>query len=40
MAIVFLQDDMALYHEGAKLLDGKKYILRSDVMFVHKGIKD
>jgi len=33
MALVFLQEDTDLLHEGAKLLSGTKHILRTDVMF-------
>ena len=33
LALVFLQEDPDLYHEGAMLKDGIKYILRSDVMY-------
>jgi len=38
MAICFLQEDLELYHEGAKLISGTKHILRTDVMF--KKTKD
>jgi len=33
MALVFVQEDIDLYHEGAKLTKGIKHILRSDVMY-------
>lgn len=33
MALIFLQEDMDLLHEGTKVEKGKKYILRSDVMY-------
>mmetsp|Transcript_13837 Transcript_13837/g.15269 ORF Transcript_13837/g.15269 Transcript_13837/m.15269 type:complete len:237 (-) Transcript_13837:40-750(-) len=33
LALVFLQADSDLLHEGAKLRDGTKYILRTDVMY-------
>ena len=33
LALVFLQEDIEMYHEGEKLNDGMKYILRSDVMY-------
>eukprot|EP00026_Physarum_polycephalum_P017311 Phypoly_transcript_18498.p2 GENE.Phypoly_transcript_18498~~Phypoly_transcript_18498.p2 ORF type:complete len:125 (+),score=23.72 Phypoly_transcript_18498:341-715(+) len=34
MAIVFLQEDDSLLHEGAKLDSGFKYMIRSDVMYL------
>jgi len=33
MAVVFVQEDLDLLHEGSKLTSGTKYILRSDVMY-------
>jgi len=33
MALVFRQEDLSLLHEGAKLLSGTKYILRSDILY-------
>ncbi len=33
MALVFLQQDGEMYHEGEKLTKGVKYILRTDVMY-------
>jgi len=40
MAVVFLQEDMELYHEGAKLTQGVKHILRTDVMYVKTKSED
>jgi len=33
-AIVFIQEDNDMIHDGGKLQSGTKYILRSDIMFV------
>jgi hypothetical protein len=36
MALVFLQEDIDMLHEGEQLNSGKKYILRTDVMYVRQ----
>jgi hypothetical protein len=37
MCIVFMQQDGNFYHDGEKLEDGVKYILRCDVMYTLEG---
>jgi len=42
LAIVFVQDDMTLLHEGTEVKGGKKYMIRTDVLFTspHKSDSD
>jgi hypothetical protein len=39
MALVFLQEDRSMLHEGSKVTKGSKHILRSDVMYLMPDLK-